>query len=1102
MKSLYKALLAFFLLSAQDVWSQLLVNNATNATEAVNQFLLGDGLDAFNITYSGNVDQIASFTCNGCNLGLSSGVVMSSGNANTASGPNFTGSSGTIYGGLSFDPDLDAISAVSVFDASILTFQFVPTGDEFTFRFVFGSEEYPEFANTNFNDSFGFFLSGPGIAGPYQNGAINLAQIPGTSVPLTINNLNNGSAGTNGPCEYCAYYIHNGTGSQAPFNSSNLYIQPDGFTTVIEATANVQCGQTYTIKLAIADGVDSDYNSWVFLEANSFSSNNLDVGFNQSDIAPSVNSVYEGCNGGEVVFTRPSGLVGNVTFDLTYSGTAVNGVDYVAMPTQIVFPIGVNEVIVPFIGIFDGAMEGSETVIIDVQGPASCGGSATINLFINEIAPLSATANDVVADCNDSPTVSVTPSGGLGQYQVSWSTGQTGNTISVPLENATYSYTVEDVCGVSEFNGTVDVSLVEYNPLTIAIGSDQTLTCIDNLVINPNTNGGSGGNQFVWTVNGATYSQTQVFNWLVTGPAEIGVTVTDDCGTQSTASIDISVPSVPVEVDLGDDVNADCFGTVNLAPTVSGGVGNYNYAWTVDGVEAGSGPNLEFAPADGVSVVLTVLDECGNEGSDELLVSVITEPVTVVVPQQVQGSCLDVLTISSQVLGGAGGLTYQWQVNGLNAGNGSALTVAAQDGLFITLTVTDQCGGVGSGETIVDVPSVPVIINLGSAQQAPCLEPVTFTPTVSGGVGSYFYSWSVDGIFAGNGPTLTVAAEEGLQVSLTVTDQCGNSSSDNSTVSITPTPISISMPATQAVTCLSNFNLNPQITGGTGSLDFLWTVSGQVVGTSPGLTFNTDVPIMINLAVSDQCGNVASDVINITVNPAAISLSLTPDLSICPGDNAGLSVTPSGGIGGYSYSWSTGSSNSQVVVSPADDATFSVNVTDACGNSASGSVDIDVLIADSPLASVGEIELCPRVESGSLFGGGVLPLSIDYPSDSLNHNGSGGFTGFLEGTSTIIVEDFCNSQVTVKVTIKPCTILIPNIFTPNGDEKNNSFEILGLDGFPGSTLLVFNRWGQLVYESADYSNNWTARDTPDGTYYYILSRVDGEKFEGYVQITR
>ncbi|MFN9798895.1 MAG: choice-of-anchor L domain-containing protein, partial [Bacteroidota bacterium] len=213
---------------------------------------------------------------------------------------------------------------------------------------------------------------------------------------------------------------------------------------IIEATANVQCGQTYTIKLAIADGGDSSFNSWVFLEANSFSSNNLDVGFNQSDIAPSVNSVYEGCNGGEVVFTRPSGLVGNVTFDLSYSGTAVNGVDYVAMPTQIVFPIGVNEVIVPFIGIFDGAMEGSETVIIDVQGPASCGGSATINLFINEIAPLSATANDVVADCNDSPTVSVTPSGGLGQYQVSWSTGQTGNTISVPLENATYSYTVED----------------------------------------------------------------------------------------------------------------------------------------------------------------------------------------------------------------------------------------------------------------------------------------------------------------------------------------------------------------------------------------------------------------------------------------------------------------------------------------------------------------------------------------------------------------------------------------------------------------------------------------------------------------------------------
>jgi gliding motility-associated-like protein len=1102
MKHIYAALVALCVSFSSDVFSQLIINNATNAVEAVNTFLLGDGVDAFNITYTGNNDQIASFTCNGCNLGLGSGVVMSSGNANTAAGPNNAGGSSTSYGGASADPDLDAISAMQVFDASILTFEFIPTGDEFTFRFVFGSDEYPEYTNSNFNDAFGFFLSGPGISGPYQNGAINIALIPGTTLPVSINNVNNGNAGTNGPCEYCQYYIHNGTGTQAPFNSSNLYIQPDGFTTVLEATASVQCGETYRIKLAIADGGDSSFNSWVFLEANSFTSNNLDVGFNQSNVAPSVNAVYEGCAGGEVVFTRPPGLVGDATFNLTFAGTATNGVDYEEMPSQIFFPDGVDEVVIPFVGIFDGTTEGQETVIINVEAPVTCAGTATINLFINEVPALNAFAADQVFGCTSTPQIAVIPSGGIGQYQVTWNTGQTGSVITVPLEAAEYTYTVTDVCGVSDVTGTVEVTLQQYAPLTVNIGGDQEVTCLDNLLINPNVSGGAGGNEFQWTVDGATYSSTQVLNWFVTGEATIGVTVTDDCGTEAVSEISVTVPAVPVNVNLGEDVNADCLGTVVIDADVSGGVGNYTYEWLVDGVSAGSATSIEFVPGAGASVVLNVEDECGNIGTDNLEVTVISEPVTVVIPQVVQGTCLDQLTISSTVNGGAGGYIYQWFADGLPVGNGTELTIDAQDDLNITLQVTDQCGGSGVGESVVEVPPVPVILNLGSAQQAPCFAPVTFNPEVSGGVGSYSYSWSVDGTFAGSSSTLTVEAVEGLQVSLTVTDACGNSSSDNSIVSVIPTPINITLPATQAVTCLSNFTLNPQVTGGTGNLQFTWSVDGVVVGNNATYTFNTDEPLTISVEVSDLCGNVASDVINITVNPATINLTLTPDQEICPGDNAVLAVTPSGGIGSYSYAWSTGGSGSQVTVSPSDDATYSVAVTDACGNAANASVDVDVLIPDVPLTSVGEVELCPGVGSSTLFEGGVLPLSLSFSADSLTHNGSGGFTGVIEGSSIVVVSDFCGAVTSIDVTITPCSITIPNVFTPNGDNKNNNFEIVGISGFPGSELLVYNRWGKLVYESANYDNSWSARDLPEGTYYYILKRSDGENYEGYVQILR
>jgi hypothetical protein len=74
-----------------------------------------------------------------------------------------------------------------------LEFDFVPTGDSLQFRYVFGSEEYTSYTCADYNDAFGFFLSGPGIAGPFSNGAaINIALVPGTTVPVSISTLNGG----------------------------------------------------------------------------------------------------------------------------------------------------------------------------------------------------------------------------------------------------------------------------------------------------------------------------------------------------------------------------------------------------------------------------------------------------------------------------------------------------------------------------------------------------------------------------------------------------------------------------------------------------------------------------------------------------------------------------------------------------------------------------------------------------------------------------------------------------------------------------------------------------------------------------------------------
>jgi gliding motility-associated-like protein/uncharacterized repeat protein (TIGR01451 family) len=95
---------------------------------------------------------------------------------------------------------------------------------------------------------------------------------------------------------------------------------------------------------------------------------------------------------------------------------------------------------------------------------------------------------------------------------------------------------------------------------------------------------------------------------------------------------------------------------------------------------------------------------------------------------------------------------------------------------------------------------------------------------------------------------------------------------------------------------------------------------------------------------------------------------------------------------------------------------------------------------------------------------------------------------------------------TVDITVVAAGIVIPNIFTPNNDNKNDVFKITGLESYPGSQLLIFNRWGNEVYKADDYLNNWNGSGLAEGTYYYILNRRERTgnitTFKGWVFLKR
>lgn len=295
-----KLLLSILLLVVTVVNAQLVVDNTTQTpTQLVQNVLLGSGISVSNVTFNGSAsnaamvrDQVGHFL-NGSatNIGLNNGIILSTGKATVAIGPNDSGSkTNTTIFPMGSDVDLLAITSGTINTKAVIEFDFVPIGNNVSFNFVFASEEYLEFVGSSFNDVFGFFISGPGISGPFTNNAKNIALIPTTTTPISINNVNSTSN--------AAFYLNNGTGSTPTLNPT---IQYDGFTTVLTASSAVLCGETYHIKLAICNVSDSAFDSAVFLQAGSFSSSSC----NPIELISFVDANSNGIkDSGEINFTN------------------------------------------------------------------------------------------------------------------------------------------------------------------------------------------------------------------------------------------------------------------------------------------------------------------------------------------------------------------------------------------------------------------------------------------------------------------------------------------------------------------------------------------------------------------------------------------------------------------------------------------------------------------------------------------------------------------------------------------------------------------------------------------------------------------------------
>jgi gliding motility-associated-like protein len=474
------------LFTSMYLFAQITVTNTQTASQLVQNVLMGFGVTASNISINGvpfsanNVySNITYFNAGTTTFPIQSGVLLTTGNGIGAKGPNNSGSS-TVNTpptpSVATDPHLNAIIPGTTplpTNGVVLEFDFVPAGDTISFKYMFGSDEYPEFANSTFNDAFGFFLWGPGISGPYvlagyPNGGQTLAVIPGTTTPVTINTVN--------PTQNPTFYVNNQNG--VAYGSA---IQYDGTTVLLTANASVQCGQTYHIKLAICNVSDQSYDSGVFLQANSFSSEAVQV-----NVTPTVagdTNVYEGCTQANISFIRPEAQI-NDTLVINYSiaGTAIAGVDYNTLPNPLTFLPGEDTITLSIIPIQDNFSDNNEYLEITVTTISGCGDTIISQgtLYIVDTIPINIIETDKLVKCiDDSVLVTASASGLFPPFTYSWQGGQTGASAFFPtVQNAltgtiNYIVTATNACGYS----AVD---------TVTITLNQTLI-VDSIIMGPAT---------------------------------------------------------------------------------------------------------------------------------------------------------------------------------------------------------------------------------------------------------------------------------------------------------------------------------------------------------------------------------------------------------------------------------------------------------------------------------------------------------------------------------------------------------------------------------------------------------------------------------------
>jgi gliding motility-associated-like protein len=660
----------------------------------------------------------------------------------------------------------------------------------------------------------------------------------------------------------------------------------------------------------------------------------------------------------------------------------------------------------------------------------------TVNPTLTNIAGPTAIASTVVNSTCGAANGTITlgaVTGGTAPYTYSVDGSSFSTTVSYPgLIANTYSIIVQDANGC-QFNTTATVA--DLSGLLASITAQTNVSC----------NGGSNGSVTVtasgstapysYSFNGGLFGGSGTFSALAAGSYTI--TAKDGNGCTVTVPVTITQPT-PLSGVITAQTNVSCFGGSNGSVTVSaaGGAGSYSYS-----INGGPfGPSPTFGGLTLGSHTITIRD--ANNCTFTIPVTITQPPALALTPSSTNATCTAANgSASIAVSGGTPSYTYAWSPGGASTATISNVTagnynVIVTDAAGCTQNTTVNVGqNLGGTATISSSTNVSCIgLNDGSA-----------TVSMSGATPAFTYSWS-------NGQTAATATGLGSgSYTVTVTD--GNGCISTATVVITEPTLLSNTFTNVNVTCFGGNNGSSTINaaGGTPPYTYLWMPGGQTTPTAVNLTAGT---YTCTFTDANGCNKVVSTAIT---EPTGMTLSSVKTDANCNLANGSATVSVAGGVGPYTYSWSSTPVQTTATATGLPANSYVVTVTDA--NSCVQTLPVTISNLAGPVAAISATTnvSCFGMNNGSAsvaITGGTSPYSFAWSNGQTLPTA----TNLVAGTYTLTSTDVNGCIASTSVTITEPTALVTNY----------SFSNPSCAGSTDGSITAITSGG-----TAPYSYSWT-----------------------------